>query len=74
MKSVGIIGGSGYTGGELIRLVMHHPAMELDFIYSTTRSGKPVTSAHPDLLGSLDLIFTETVNACLLYTSPSPRD
>ena len=63
MKSVGIIGGSGYTGGELIRLVMHHPALELDFIYSTTRSGKPVTSAHPDLLGSLDLIFTETVNA-----------
>tara|TARA_B110000444_G_scaffold120027_1_gene112812 strand:- start:703 stop:1674 length:972 start_codon:yes stop_codon:yes gene_type:complete len=63
MKSVGIIGGSGYTGGELIRLVMHHPTLELDFIYSTTRSGKPVTSAHPDLLGSLDLIFTETVNA-----------
>ena len=62
MKSVGIIGGSGYTGGELIRLVIHHPALELEFIYSTTRAGKAVTSAHPDLLGSLDLDFTDKVN------------
>ena len=63
MKRVGIIGGSGYTGGELIRLVMHHPALELDFIFSTTRAGKPVTAAHPDLLERLDITFTETVNA-----------
>ena len=42
---------------------MHHPALELDFIFSTTRAGKPVTAAHPDLLGSLDITFTETVNA-----------
>ena len=62
MKSVGIIGGSGYTGGELIRLVIHHPALELEFVYSTTRAGKAVTSAHPDLLGSLDLDFTDKVN------------
>lgn len=62
MKSVGIIGGSGYTGGELIRLVIHHPALKLDFVYSTTRAGKTVTSAHPDLLGSLNLNFTDTVN------------
>ncbi|MDC3369180.1 N-acetyl-gamma-glutamyl-phosphate reductase, partial [Flavobacteriaceae bacterium] len=45
MKSVGIIGGSGYTGGELIRLVIHHPALEPEFVYSTTRAGKAVTSA-----------------------------
>ena len=62
MKSVGIIGGLGYTGGELIRLVIHHPALKLDFVYSTTRAGKAVTSAHPDLLGSLNLNFTDTVN------------
>ena len=62
MKSVGIIGGSGYTGGELIRLVIHHPALELEFIYSTTRAGKAVNSSHPDLLGSLDLNFTDKVN------------
>ena len=41
MKKVGIIGGSGYTGGELIRLVLHHPNLELDFVYSTTRPGHP---------------------------------
>ncbi|MEL0275080.1 MAG: N-acetyl-gamma-glutamyl-phosphate reductase, partial [Flavobacteriaceae bacterium] len=34
MKTVGIIGGSGYTGGELMRLVINHPALKLDFVYS----------------------------------------
>lgn len=62
MKKVGIIGGSGYTGGELIRLVLQHPALELDFVYSTTRAGKPITTAHPDLLGRTDSVFTDTVN------------
>ena len=42
MKKVGIIGGSGYTGGELIRLVLHHPKLELDFVYSTTRPRTPI--------------------------------
>ena len=46
MKNVGIIGGSGYTGGELIRLVLQHPALKLSFVYSTTRSGKPVSYTH----------------------------
>mgnify|MGYP000309550594 CR=1 FL=1 len=62
MKKVGIIGGSGYTGGELIRLVLQHPALELEFVYSTTRAGKPLTHAHPDLLGSTTLKFTDQVN------------
>src|SRR6056300_1675101 len=62
MKSVGIIGGSGYTGGELIRLLMHHPALDIDFVYSTTRAGKPITSAHPDLLGQTQMTFTGTIN------------
>ena len=61
MKKVGIIGGSGYTGGELIRLILQHPALEIDFVYSTTRAGKPVSSAHPDVLGRTDLLFTGTV-------------
>ncbi|MEP0304854.1 MAG: N-acetyl-gamma-glutamyl-phosphate reductase, partial [Maribacter dokdonensis] len=51
MIKAGIIGGSGYTGGELIRILLHHPATEIDFVFSTTRAGKKVTTAHPDLLG-----------------------
>ena len=62
MKTVGIIGGSGYTGGELIRLVINHPALTLKFVYSTTRAGTPITDIHQDLLGQLDLHFTDKVN------------
>ncbi len=60
---VGIIGGSGYTGGELIRLILGHPKLELNFVYSTTRAGKSLIVAHPDLLGSVDMNFTAEVNS-----------
>lgn len=63
MKKVGIIGGSGYTGGELIRLVLHHPALALEFVYSTTRPGTPITDTHQDLLGSTKLLFTDQINS-----------
>lgn len=63
MIKAGIIGGSGYTGSELIRLLLHHPAVEIDFVYSTTRAGKPLATAHADLLGQTDLKFTGNVNA-----------
>jgi len=62
MIRVGIIGGSGYTGGELIRILLNHSQVEIDFVFSTTRAGKAVSSAHPDLLGTTDLHFTGTVN------------
>jgi N-acetyl-gamma-glutamyl-phosphate reductase len=62
MIKAGIIGGSGYTGGELIRILLHHPATEIDFVYSTTRAGKPLTTAHADLLGQTDMTFTGNVN------------
>jgi N-acetyl-gamma-glutamyl-phosphate reductase len=62
MIKAGIIGGSGYTGGELIRILLNHPATEIDFIYSTTKAGKKVTTAHPDLLGVTDLEFMDDVN------------
>ncbi len=62
MIKVGIIGGSGYTGGELIRILLHHSEVEIDFVFSTTRAGKPITSAHADLLGTIDLNFTDTIN------------
>ena len=62
MIKAGIIGGSGYTGGELIRILMNHPQVEIDFVYSTTRADKKISSAHPDLLGLTDLDFTNQVN------------
>ena len=62
MIKAGIIGGSGYTGGELIRLLLRHPEVQLDFVYSTTRAGKPVSSAHPDLLGRTSLHFSGEVS------------
>ncbi|MEE9362636.1 MAG: N-acetyl-gamma-glutamyl-phosphate reductase [Cellulophaga sp.] len=62
MIKVGIIGGSGYTGGELIRILLQHAKAEIDFVYSTTRAGKALTSAHPDILGMTDLAFTDAVN------------
>ncbi|MFC4095178.1 N-acetyl-gamma-glutamyl-phosphate reductase [Euzebyella saccharophila] len=62
MIKAGIIGGSGYTGGELIRILLNHPQAEIDFIFSTTRAGKKLTTAHPDLLGTTDMEFTGKVN------------
>lgn len=62
MIKAGIIGGSGYTGGELIRILLHHPNTAIDFVFSTTRAGKPISSAHPDLLGTTDMDFTGKVN------------
>ena len=54
----GIIGGAGYTGGELIRLLIHHPGVSVSFIHSRSNAGKPVQSIHQDLIGETDLIFT----------------
>ncbi len=62
MIKVGIVGGSGYTGGELIRILLHHPEAAIAFVYSTTRAGKKVTSAHPDLHGQTNLEFTGKIN------------
>lgn len=59
---VGIIGGAGYTAGELIRLLIHHPETEIDFVYSTSNAGNKISSIHQDLVGWLDMAFTNTVN------------
>lgn len=59
MIKVGIIGGAGYTGGELIRLLTHHPYASVAFIHSRSNAGKPVYSVHQDLLGDTDLAFTD---------------
>lgn len=55
---VGIIGGAGYTGGELIRLLIHHPDTAVSFIHSRSNAGKPVHTVHHDLLGDTQLKFT----------------
>ncbi|PIF34033.1 N-acetyl-gamma-glutamyl-phosphate reductase [Flavobacterium sp. 9] len=62
MINVGIIGGSGYTAGELIRILMYHPNVNIDFVYSTTNSGKPLSVAHHDLMGDIEMNFTDVVN------------
>lgn len=62
MISIGIIGGSGYTAGELIRILMFHPNVKLDFVYSTTNAGKPLSIAHQDLMGDIEMNFTDTIN------------
>jgi len=59
---VGIIGGAGYTGGELIRLLIHHPGVSVSFIHSRSNAGKPVHSVHQDLLGDTDLKFSGELN------------
>ena len=63
MIKVGIIGGAGYTAGELIRLLINHPETEIDFVFSTSNAGNKISKVHQDLVGSLDLEFTNTVNS-----------
>lgn len=55
----GIIGGAGYTGGELIRLLIQHPNVTISFIHSRSQAGKPVHGVHQDMLGDTDLVFTD---------------
>ena len=52
---IGIIGGAGYTGGELIRLLLNHPGVEISFIHSRSNAGKPVHTVHQDLIGDTEL-------------------
>ncbi|MDP5200562.1 N-acetyl-gamma-glutamyl-phosphate reductase [Flavobacterium sp. DG2-3] len=62
MINIGIIGGSGYTAGELIRILMYHPKVNIDFVYSTTNAGKPLSVAHHDLMGDIEMNFTDEIN------------
>jgi len=56
---VGIVGGAGYTAGELIRILLYHPATELKYIQSSSNNGLRVSAVHTDLLGDTDLIFRD---------------
>jgi len=55
---VGIVGGAGYTGGELLRLLLNHLYAEIAFINSGSNAGNPVSKIHADLIGETDLLFT----------------
>lgn len=58
MIKVGIVGGAGYTAGELIRLLINHPDVEIVFINSTSNAGNKITDVHGGLYGETDLVFT----------------
>lgn len=58
---IGIVGGAGYTGGELIRLLLLHPFVEIAGVLSNSHAHQPVYSVHTDLIGDTDLKFTDTL-------------
>ncbi len=60
--STGIIGGAGYTGGELIRLLLNHPQAEIAFVHSKSNAGNALHRVHEDLVGDTDLKFTGDIN------------
>lgn len=57
MIKVGVIGGAGYTAGELIRILLNHPGADICFVQSSSQAGLPVTAIHTDLVGDTDLVF-----------------
>ena len=61
MVKVGILGAAGYTGGELIRLLVHHPEAEIVFANSESNAGNLVADVHEGLLGDTDLRFTDAM-------------
>lgn len=60
--NIGIIGGAGYTGGELLRILLQHPSVDIAFVHSKSQAGKAVYSIHQDLLGETDLTFTDRLD------------
>jgi len=63
MLEVGIIGGAGYTAGELIRLLLNHPKTNINFVYSTSNAGNKIYKVHQDLIGSTEISFTNSINS-----------
>lgn len=59
MIKAGIIGGAGYTAGELIRILLNHPKVELVFVNSTSNAGNKLSDVHGGLLGETDMLFTD---------------
>ena len=62
MIKVGIIGGAGYTAGELLRILLNHPSVKIEFVHSSSNAGNFLTAVHSDLIGETALKFTEILN------------
>lgn len=65
MQRIGIIGGGGYTAGELLRLLIHHPEVEITVVESGSQAGKAIAEVHDDLIGETDLGFTASTTTKL---------
>jgi N-acetyl-gamma-glutamyl-phosphate reductase len=62
---IGIIGGAGYTGGELLRILVNHPNADIVFVHSNSNAGNPVYNVHTDLIGSTDLVFSGELSSSI---------
>ena len=62
MIKAGIIGGAGYTGGEMLRILINHPDVEIAFVHSSSNEGNLISAVHTDLFGDTDLRFTGTIS------------
>lgn len=59
---IGIVGGAGYTGGELLRVLLLHPNVTISFVHSKSNAGELVSNVHTDLIGDTNLQFTSLVS------------
>lgn len=59
---IGIVGGAGYTAGELLRLLINHPYAEIAWVHSSSQADRPVAEVHQDLVGETDLRFTSELD------------
>lgn len=77
MIKVGVVGGTGYTGVELLRLLARHPDVELSIITSRSEAGQPVADLFPNLRGHTDLCFTApdagTLESCDVVFFATPN-
>lgn len=62
---VGVVGGAGYTGGELLRLLLLHPQVDVVFVHSNSHANQPIYRVHTDLLGDTDLLFTSQLTGAI---------